>query len=164
MLVDVMLVLDEFVAHRPFQIGALAADARYFIDDILHQMKAIDVVLHVHVKCRGDRALLFVSPDMEVPVGSAIGQPMDERRIAVETEYDRPIPGEERVVVGLAQSMRMLSAGLESHQIDDIDDPNFQIGQVFAKDRYSGQNGIVTLAKNRPFPVGFARTSRPLTD
>ena len=50
---------------------------------------------------------------------------MDERRIAVEIEYDRPIPGEERVVVGFAQSMRMLRAGLESHQIDDIDDPNF---------------------------------------
>jgi hypothetical protein len=38
-----MPVLDEFVAHSLFQIGALAADARYFIDDILHQMKAIDV-------------------------------------------------------------------------------------------------------------------------
>jgi hypothetical protein len=83
MLVYVMLMLDELVAHRLFQVGALAADARYFIDNILHQMKAIDVVLNAHVKRRGDRALLLVSPDVEVPICSAIGQPMDERRIAV---------------------------------------------------------------------------------
>jgi hypothetical protein len=43
-----------FKAHGP-QIGALAADARYFIDDILHQMKAIDVVWHAHVKRCGAR-------------------------------------------------------------------------------------------------------------
>ena len=65
---------------------------------------------------------------------------MDERRIAMKIEYDRPIPGEERVVVGFAQSMRMLRRGLQPHQIDDIDDPNFQIGQMFAQDRYGGQN------------------------
>src|ERR1700689_2907581 len=125
MLVDVMLVLDELVAHRLLQIRPFAAESRYFIDDILHQMKAIDVVLNAHVEGCGDRTLLFVASDMEVPIGSAIGQPMDERRIAVKAEYDGPIPGEERIVVGLAQSMRMLRAGLQSHQIDDIDDPNF---------------------------------------
>src|ERR1700677_3924829 len=104
-------------------------------------MEAIDVVLHAHVKRGRDRALLLVAPDMEVAVGSAIGQPVDERRIAVEveydwpipggeaigqpvcegtkaveTEYDWPIPGEERVVVGFAQSMRVLRGGLEPHQ------------------------------------------------
>src|SRR6202020_3366905 len=102
-------------------------------------MKAIDVVLYAHVEGCGDRTLLFVSSDMEVPVGSAIGQPMDERRITVETEYDRPIPGEERVVVGLAQSMRMLIAGLESHQIDDIDRRNFKMGRGAAKDAHGAQ-------------------------
>src|SRR5277367_4367108 len=103
-------------------------------------MEAIDVVLHPHVKSGGDRALLFVASDMEVPVGSAIGQPMDERRIAVEAEYDRLVLGKEGVVVGFAQSMRMLCARLQSHEIDDIDHPNSQSGQMFAQDGYRGQN------------------------
>src|SRR5271165_1120668 len=122
MLVDVVLVLDELVAHCLFQIVALAAETGQIVHDVLHQMKAIDVVLHPHVKGCGDRALLLVAPDMEVPVGPAISQPMNQRRMAVEAEYDRPIPGEERVVVGFAQAMRMLRRGLESHQIDDVDD------------------------------------------
>src|SRR3984957_15940268 len=130
-------------------------------------MKAIDVVLYAHVEGCGDRTLLFVSSDMEVPVGSAIGQPMDERRITVETEYDRPIPGEERVVVGLAQSVRMLIAGLESHQIDDIDDPNFQIGQVVAQDRHGGQNlerRRVTAASHHDIRFRILVVARPLPD
>ena len=110
----------------------------HLIDDVLHQMKTIDVVLHAHVKGGGDRALLLVAPDVEVAVGPAIGQPMDERRIAVEIEDDRPILGEERVVSGLAQSVRMLRAGLELHQVDDVDHPNLQIGQMFAQDGYGG--------------------------
>ncbi len=37
-------------------------------------------------------------------------------------------------VLGFAQAMRMLGSGLEPHQIDDVDDPNLQIGQMFAQD------------------------------
>src|SRR5208283_4368389 len=92
---------------------------------------------------------------------------MDERRIAVEIEYDRLIPGEERVVVGLAQSMRMLRGGLESHQIDDIDDPNFQIGQMFAQDGYGRQNlerRRVAAAGHHDIRLRVLVVARPLPD
>jgi hypothetical protein len=92
---------------------------------------------------------------------------MNERRIAVETEYDWPIPGEERVVVGLAQSMRMLRAGLEPYEIDDIDYPNFQIGQVFTQDRYGGQNferRRVTAASHHDIRFHILVVARPLQD
>ena len=72
MLVDVELVLDEFVSHQLFQIGALASRIGQFIDYVLHQMKAIDVILHAHVEGRGDRAFFLVTADMQVAVGAAI--------------------------------------------------------------------------------------------
>ena len=111
MCVDVMLVFDELVTHRLFQIRAFAAEMGQFVHDVLHQMEAIVVVLHTHVKRSGDRSLFLVAPDMQVPVCSTVGQPMDERGIAVEIEYDRTIPGEERVVGGFAEPMRMLRGG-----------------------------------------------------
>ena len=74
MLVDVVLVLDELIAHRLLQIGALAAEMSQFVHDVLHKMKAIDLVLYTHVKRGGDRALFLVTPDMQVPVGSRLCQ------------------------------------------------------------------------------------------
>ena len=44
MLVDVTLILDELVVHHLLQIGTLAAEMRQFVHDVLHQMKAIDLV------------------------------------------------------------------------------------------------------------------------
>src|SRR5271166_4525487 len=167
MRVDVTLVLDEFVSHHLLQIRAFAPQMGQFVHDVLHQMKAIDLVLHAHVKRGGDCALFLVTPNMKVPVGSTVGQSMDERGISVEIEYDRPIRREERVVVGLAQSMRMLRAGLESHQIDDVDDPNLQIGQMFAQDGNGGQNlerRRVAAAGHHDIRFRVLVVARPLPD
>ena len=133
MLVDVLLMLDELVAHRLLQIGALAAEIGQFVDDVFNEMKAVDLVLHAHIERRRDRAFFLVATDMQIAIGSAVGQSVDQGRISVEPKDDRLILGEERVVVRFAQSMRMLRARLKPHQIDDIDHPNFQIGQILRR-------------------------------
>ena len=76
-LVDVLLMLDELVLHCLLQIRAFSSQFRQPIDDVLHQVEPVQLVLHPHVERRRDRALFLVAPDVQVAVGSAVGQPVD---------------------------------------------------------------------------------------
>jgi carbamate kinase len=107
--VDVDACARSACPHHLLQIGALAAQMRQPIDDVLHQMEAVQIVLHAHVEGGGDRAFLLVAAHMQVAVGPAIGQPVDQRGIAVEAEDDVLVLGEQRIVVGFAQPVRMLA-------------------------------------------------------
>ena len=83
MLVDIVLVLDELVPHRLLQIGALAAGLGQVVDDVLHEMEAVEFVLHAHVEGGGDRAFLLVAAHVKIAVRPSVGQAMDQRGIAV---------------------------------------------------------------------------------
>jgi len=74
----VMLVLDELVLHLLLQVGTLGTQMRQAINHVLHQMKAIQVILHPHIKCCRNRSLFLVATDVEVAVGPAVGQPVDQ--------------------------------------------------------------------------------------
>ena len=83
---------------------------------------------------RGGRALLLVAAHVEVVVvGAAVGQPVDQPRVAVVGEDDRLVGGEERVEVAVGQAVRMLALRLQRHQVDDVDDADLQLGQVLAQ-------------------------------
>ena len=77
MLIDVTLVLDELVLDHLLQVGPLAPQVRQAIHHVLHEMKAVQVILNAHVEGRGDRAFFLVAPDMEILVGPPVGQAMD---------------------------------------------------------------------------------------
>ena len=62
---------------------------------------------------------------------TAVGQLMDERRVAVEGEDDRLILGEQHVVLGVGQAVRMLPLGLQLHQVNHVDNANLEFGQLF---------------------------------
>ncbi len=94
MLVDVMLVLDEFVLHHLLQIGALGTQMRQPIDHVLHQMKSVQVILHPHIKSRSNCAFFLITTDMKVMVGPAVGQPMDQPRISMKAKNNVLIFGE----------------------------------------------------------------------
>jgi hypothetical protein len=67
----------------------------------------------------------------------------------VEGEDDVLAGGEDRVVVGVAEPVRVLGGGLELHQVDDVDDADLQLGEMLAEDRDGGQDlqgGGVTAA------------------
>ena len=49
---------------------------------------------------------------MQVAVGAAVGQAMDQPRVSMETKDDVLVPGEEGVVLLFGQSVRMFSTGL----------------------------------------------------
>ena len=57
---------------------------RHAIDDVLHEMKAIQVVQHHHVERRGRRAFLLVAAHVQVlviraAIGQSVNQPADSR-------------------------------------------------------------------------------------
>ena len=79
--------------------------------------------MHHHVERSRGRAFLLVAAHVQIGVpGPAIGQPVDQPRIAVEGEDDRAVGREEAVEVAVAQAVRMLASRLQRHQIDHVDD------------------------------------------
>jgi len=48
----------------------------------------------------------------------------------MEAEDDVLVFREQGIVVDFIQSMRMLAARLQPHQVDDIDHPDFQLGKM----------------------------------
>ena len=109
-LIDVMLVLDELVLHHLLQIGPLGTQLRQPIDHVLHQMKPVQVVLYPHVEGRCNRALFLVAPDVQVAVGPAVGQPVDQPGVSMKAKDDVLVFREERIVIRVAQPMRMFAA------------------------------------------------------
>jgi len=101
---------------------------RQSIDDILHQVEAIQVVLHPNVKGCCDRALFYISPHMQIAVGPAVGQPVDQPGVPVKPKNDVFVFREERVVILLGQPVWVLRAGLQLHEINNIYYPDFQVG------------------------------------
>ena len=140
MLIDVVLVLDELVLDCLFQVVALGSQVREPVDHVLDQVKSIEAVLYPHVERGRDRALFVVPADMKVGVGAPVGEPVDQPWVAVEREDDVLVSREQRVVVLVAQAVRMLAAGLQSHQVDDVDDADPQLRQMLAQDRDSGED------------------------
>ena len=100
-LVDVVLVSDQLVVHLLDEVRTAVAQLGQMQQRILDQMEAVDLVLHPHIKRRGDGAFLLVAVDTQVAVGAHAGQLMHQRGIAVEREDDGLIIGEQRVIIGI---------------------------------------------------------------
>jgi hypothetical protein len=81
MLVDVDLVLDEFVLEGLLKVGAFGPELREVVHHVLHEMEAIEAILDAHVEGGCDGAFLYVAAHMEMAVGAAVGQPVDQRRV-----------------------------------------------------------------------------------
>ena len=84
-----------------------AGDAVDHVDD---EVEAVEVVQHDHVERRRRRALLLVAAHVDVLVVRApVRQPVDEPRIAVVGEDDRPVAREERVELRVGEPVRVLA-------------------------------------------------------
>ena len=110
---DVLLVLDELVLEPLLQVDALVAGLRQAVDGIHHEVEAVQIVQHRHIKGCGDSAFFFVATDMDIVViSSSVGQPVDQPRVSMEGEDYRLVPGEEFVKIRVAQSVRVLGLRL----------------------------------------------------
>ena len=94
------LVSDQLVVHLLDEVRTAVAQLGQMQQRILDQMEAVDLVLHAHIKRRGDGAFLLVAV-AQVAVGALVGQLMHQRGIAVEREDDGLILGEQRVIIGI---------------------------------------------------------------
>jgi hypothetical protein len=59
---------------------------------------------------------------------------MDQPGVGVEGEDDRFVRGEQGVEFRIAQAVRMLGLRLQLHEIDNIDHPDLEVGQVLPQD------------------------------
>ena len=100
-LVDVVLVGDQLVVHLLDKVRTAVAQLGQMQQRILDQMEAVDLILHAHIKRRGDGAFFLVAVDTQVAVGALIGQLVYQRGIAVEREDDGLILGKQRVIIGI---------------------------------------------------------------
>src|SRR5438309_4906163 len=89
---DVLAMFDQPVAHFVLEVSAAAGELRQTIDDVLDEVEAIHILQHRHIEGARDRPYLLLAARMQVRVvPAAVGEAMDEPRIAVEGEDDRSV-------------------------------------------------------------------------
>ena len=87
---DVQAVFGQPIGQLLLHVGRPGAELRQPIDRVAGQVKAIEIVQHRHVERRRDRAFFLVAAHVQVAViRPAIGQPVNQPRIAVIGEDDR---------------------------------------------------------------------------
>ena len=69
---DILLVLDELIAHRLLGVSSQVAELRRSVDDVAGEVKAIEIIARDHMKGSGRRPPLLVAAEMDVLV---IGTP-----------------------------------------------------------------------------------------
>ena len=128
------------VLHLLTNVSCPAAEPRNAVDHVNDEMEPVEVVEHHHVE-RGRRgAFLFVAAHVEIVViSAAIGEAVNQPRVAVVGEDDRTVGREQRVELMVGEPVRVLALRLETHQVDDVDDPDPEVGQMVAKKRGSSE-------------------------
>lgn len=115
-LVDILFVIDESVADRLFGICGSGSQLRHPVDDVLDEIKTVDVVEDAHIEGRGGCPLFLITADVQVfVVGAPVGQAMDQPRVAVKGKDNRLVGGKERIKIFVVQSVRMLARRLQGH-------------------------------------------------
>ena len=89
---------------------------------------------------RGGGALLAVAAHVEaLRVGLAVDQPVHGARVAVEGEHHVGVLGEQLGELARGHAVRMVGRRVESHQVDHVDEPEHQVGDVAAQQVGRGQ-------------------------
>ena len=98
---------------------------------------------------------------------TAVGQLMNERRVAVEGEDDRLILGEQHVVLGVGQAVRMLPLGLQLHQSTTLTTRTLSSGSSSRQDGYGSQRferRCLAAARHNNVRLCALIVGRPLPD
>src|SRR3984893_11940377 len=111
---NVLLVLDQLVAHLLLCVSGKVAELRHAVDHVADEMEAVEVVAHDHIERRGRRPLLLVAANVDVAV---VGAPVDQPGIAVMGKDDRLVGREQRIEIVVGNTVRMLLVWLQCHQI-----------------------------------------------
>ncbi len=110
---DVEFVIDQQIAQFLFVASGPRGKAGDAVDDIHRQMEAIQIVEDRHVEWGGGRAFLLITANVQIIViGAAVSEAMDQPRISVKREDDGLIGGEDRIEIGVGNSVGMLASRL----------------------------------------------------
>src|SRR6202011_398189 len=91
-LAGVLPVPHPLVLHELADVRSLRAQPGHAVDDVYDQVEAIQVVEHHHVEGGRRGALFLVATHVQVVVvGAAIREAVDQPRIPVICEHDRPV-------------------------------------------------------------------------
>ena len=107
----------------------------------IDEVEAVEVVEHDHVERRRGRALLLVAAHVEVVVVRApVGEPVDQPRVAVIGEDDRPVGREQRVELAsrTARADARVS-GWSRIRSTTLTTRTFRSGSALAQDRRRGE-------------------------
>lgn len=130
----VLTVLDQSVANGLLGVSSARTELGEAIDHILDEMKAIHLIKHDHVKRCGRGAFLLVTADVEISViRPPIGEAVNEPGVTVKGKDDRFVLGENGVEIVIAHAVRMFAFRLELHQIDDVNNADFDFRKKTAK-------------------------------
>ena len=131
MLRNVLLVLQEFVADRLFGIRGAGSEPRDAVNDIGHEMEPVQIIQDRHIERRRRGAFFLVAAHVEIGmVGAAVGEPVNQPRIAMEGKDDRLVLGEQYIKLWLAQAVRVFMRRLELHDVHHVNDPDLQVRRV----------------------------------
>src|SRR5215813_7073127 len=151
-----------------FKVCAYALQTGNTINHVASQVEAVKLVQDGHIEGRGCRPLLFIAMYMEiVMVMPPVGEPVDQRRIAVVSENDRSIQGEHRIEVCVGKAVRVFGRWLDGHQVNDIDYTNLDIGEMPAKQIdgcKSLQSGNVSGTSHHYIGFGLRIRAGPIPD
>src|SRR6266403_1833751 len=128
MFIDVTLVFEEFLAQTLLGVCVRVLEARDTVDGVGGEMKAVEFVENRHVERSGDGAFFLVAVNVKISVVfAAIGEAMNERRITVISEDDGLVGGEHGIEVAVGNSVGMFAGGLERHEVNDINEADFDL-------------------------------------
>ena len=113
---------------------------RHPVDHVHRQGEPVDLVLDRQFQRGVDVPLLLVPPHVQVlVVRPPVRQPVDQPRVAVEREDDRPVHREQAVKILVRQAVRVFGVRLEPEQIDHVDEPQLQVRELLPQHVRRGQ-------------------------
>jgi hypothetical protein len=131
---DILFVFDELVANCLLGVRGHGTESGDTIDDVGHEVKAIEIIHHHHVERRHGGPFFFEAAHMQIfMVGAAIGEPLNQPRIAVVGEDNRLVGGEQRVEITVTQAVGVLTLRLKFQQVDHVHHSDLQGRKMLAQ-------------------------------
>ncbi|MNO45908.1 hypothetical protein D3C76_361860 [compost metagenome] len=113
---------------------------RHALYDVQRQLITVQIVDYCHVERGGGRALFLEASHVKVlMIGALVQQAVNQRRVAVESEYHRFVQRKKIIELTVGYAMGMLVRRLQHHQVHDVDHPNSQVRHVLAQQGDGGQ-------------------------
>lgn len=131
---DILFVLNKFVAHLLVEVSASVSELGKVLDCFHYKVETVNIVLHTNVERRCNGSFFFVTTDVhQTVVVAAVGQLVNKVGIAVEGEDYRFILGEEQVIFRIGQAVRMLGLGLQLEEVNNVDKTYLDLGQFLVE-------------------------------